>query len=86
MPPPIRSDTIVNAEPAEFSVDDAILTNWVEDSGNYLRLDVVGQNQSANAEATAGWRSGRNRGSRVGARRSKHRRESADIANSRRTP
>jgi hypothetical protein len=27
------------AEPIEFSMEDAILNTWVEDSGNYLRLD-----------------------------------------------
>jgi hypothetical protein len=26
-------------EPVEFSVEDAMLNGWVEDSGDYLRLD-----------------------------------------------
>ena len=26
-------------EPAEFSIEDAMLNTWEEDSGDYLRLD-----------------------------------------------
>ena len=26
-------------DPVEFSVEDAILNNWVEETGDYLRLD-----------------------------------------------
>jgi hypothetical protein len=29
----------VPPEPVEFSVEDAILNTWVEESGDYLRLD-----------------------------------------------
>lgn len=40
MPPPIGSNTQAPTEPIEFSMEDAVLNTWVEDSGNYLRLDL----------------------------------------------
>ena len=44
MPATIRLNSPHNPEPVEFSVEDAVLNNWVEDTGLYLRLDT---NESA---------------------------------------
>ena len=39
MPLEIGLNSPPPAEPIEFSMEDAVLNTWVEDSGNYLRLD-----------------------------------------------
>jgi hypothetical protein len=39
MPPQIGLNTRALTDPVEFSMEDAVLNTWVEDTGNYLRLD-----------------------------------------------
>ena len=40
MPPTAHVTGMQSAEPVEFSVEDAMLNTWIEDSGVYLRLDI----------------------------------------------
>jgi hypothetical protein len=40
MPPSIDDTTPVNADSVEFSIEDALLNAWVDDTSDYLRLDT----------------------------------------------
>jgi hypothetical protein len=46
MPPAIDMTRMQSADPVEFSVEDAMLNTWVEDSSVYLRLDIGDVNPS----------------------------------------
>ena len=40
MPPSIEHKTPPGREPVEFSIEDALLNTWAEDSSVYLKLDT----------------------------------------------
>lgn len=39
MPPSFGYDAPPGPEPAEFTVEDALLNTWIDDPGDYLQLD-----------------------------------------------
>lgn len=40
MPSTLTLNTAPVPEPVEFSVEDAVMNTWIEDTGLYLRLDT----------------------------------------------
>lgn len=47
MPPSIDYKTPPGSEPVEFSIEDALLNTWVDESSVYLRLDTEEEDTTA---------------------------------------
>lgn len=47
MPPSIEYRTTPGSEPVEFSIEDALLNTWVDDSSVYLKLDTDEESERA---------------------------------------
>lgn len=50
MPPMTPLSTAPLQDPIEFSVEDAMLNTWVEDTSVYLRLDAVSDDAHGGSE------------------------------------
>lgn len=49
--PPSDYNTPPGREPVEFSIEDALLNTWVDESAVYLRLDTDEEDTTAESQA-----------------------------------